>query len=112
MAIPTKVVLFIENDLYIEIDGLHDGLDAAAYFNTATVTATLKDRDGDVVTGINGLTLSYVAASNGKYRGIVQETFNTTLGGGYKLEIVANQSGTVGKWVIPAEVKIRTGQNE
>jgi len=112
MAIPTKVTLFIENDMYVEIDELHDGLDDASYFNAATVTATLKDRDGDIVPEVNAITLSYVVASNGMYRGPIQETFNPTLGGGYKLEIVAVQSGIQGKWVIPAEVKVRTGNNE
>jgi len=112
MAIPLKVILFVDNDMFVEIDQLHDGLDVLTYFNAATVTATLKDRDGVVVTGVNGITLTYVAASNGTYRGAIQETFNPTLGGGYKLEIIAVQSGVQGKWVIPAEVKIRTGNNE
>lgn len=112
MAIPIKVTLFIQNDMFVEIDELHDGLDALTYFNAATVTATLKDRSGVVVTGVNGIVLNYIAASNGKYRGAIQETFNPTTGGGYKLEIVAVQSGVQGKWVIPAEVKIRTGNNE
>jgi hypothetical protein len=112
LSIPKKVFLFIENDMFVEIDELHDGLDALTYFNAATVTATLKDRDSNVITGVNGITLTYVVASNGKYRGPIQETFNPTLGGGYKLEIVAVQGGVQGKWVIPAEVKIRTGNNE
>ena len=111
MAIPEKVTIFIENDSYVEIV-IHDGLDEDTYFNAATVTATLKDRSGTVVTGINGLTLTYVLASNGMYRGIVQESFNPTLGGGYKLELVAIESGVQGKLVLPAEVKVRTGQDE
>lgn len=110
MAIPTKVILFIENDMYVEIDELHDGLNPTSYFNAATVTATLKDRDGNIVPEVDNITLVYVAASNGKYRGAIQETFEPTLGGGYNLEIVAVQGGVQGKWVIKAEVKIRTGQ--
>lgn len=112
LSIPVKVTLFIENDAFIEIDELHDGLVPATYFNAALVTATLKNRAGTVVDGVDGITLSYIAASNGKYRGAVQESFNPATGGGYKLEIVAIQAGVQGKWVLPAQVKIRTGQDE
>lgn len=110
MTIPEEVIIFIENDAFLEIDELHDGLVPASYFNSATVTATLRDSAGAAVTGINGITLSYIAASNGKYRGSIQETFNAPIGGGYKLELVAIQAGVQGKWVIKAKVKIRTGQ--
>jgi len=110
MAIPTKVTLFIENDMYVVIENLHDGLDDSFYFNTATVTATLKDREGVVVPEVDGITMSYLSATNGNYRGAIEETFSPTLGGGYNLEILAIQGGVQGKWTIKAEVKIRTGQ--
>ena len=112
MSIPTEVILFVDNDLYVEIDGLHDGLTPTSYFNAATVSATLRDSTGTAVTGATNITLNYVPASNGKYIGSIQESFNPPIGSGYKLEITAIQSGIQGKWTIKAKVKIRTGQDE
>lgn len=107
MAIPSKLTLYKLNDQYIQIEGLVDGLNSASFFNAATVTATLKDRSGNIVTGVNAVTLSYVAATNGNYRGAIQETFDPTAGGGYTLYIDAVQSGVVGHWEIKTEVKVR-----
>lgn len=106
MAFPSKVTLYKLNDNYIEIDGLSDGLDPTTYFNAATITATLKDSSGNNVTGATNISLSYVASSNGKYRGTVQETFNPSVGS-YTLHIDASQGGIVGHWEVPASVKIR-----
>ena len=108
MAFPSKVILYKLNDNFIEIDGLADGLDAANYFNAATITATLKDSAGVNVAGIIALPLTYVSASNGKYRGAVQEAFDPPAGGGYSLIIDASQGGVVGRWAVKTDVKVRT----
>jgi hypothetical protein len=106
MAVPSKLILYKKNDQYVEISGLADGL-TAAYMNAATVTATLKARDGTNVTGLTNITLSYVAASDGVYRGQVAETFDPTAGGGYTLHIDATQGSTTAHLEIPVEIKIR-----
>jgi hypothetical protein len=105
MAIPTEIILYQKNDQYIEIDGIASGLDGS-FMNAATVTATLVDADGAVVGGLEELTLTYVAASDGKYRGQVQETFNPAVGT-YTLIIEADEGGVVGHWEIKCKVKIR-----
>lgn len=106
MAVPSRIILYQKNDQFIEIDGLKDGL-AGTFVNNATVTATLKDRSGVVVSEVNNLTLVYVAASNGKYRGLVEDTFNPTRGGGYTLVVEADQAGTKLHLEIPVEVRVR-----
>ncbi len=106
MAVPSKLVLYQSNDQYIEIDQLADGI-TGAFVNGATVTVTLKDSAGAIVTGISSLALSYVAASSGKYRGQVEDTFNPTKGGGYILHVNADNGGLKLHLEIPVEIKIR-----
>jgi hypothetical protein len=105
MAFPTEIILYQKNDQYIEIDGIASGLDGS-YMNTATVTATLVDSDGAVVGGIEEMPLAYVAASDGQYRGQIQETFNPAVGT-YTLIVEADQGGIVGHWEIKCKVKVR-----
>jgi len=114
MAIPTKLTFNQDNDQVIRITELHNGLDAADFFTTATVTATLRNRDGDDVTGVIDLPLTYVPDPGGDpdwlegtYQGQVEETFHPDLGGGYELQITSTQGSTVGNWFIKAEVKVR-----
>lgn len=107
MAVPSKIILYQLNDQFIEIDGLADSL-SLAFQNSATVTATLKDRSGAPVTGLTNVTLNYVASSSGIYRGAVPATFNPTKGGGYTLVIDANNNaGAKAHLEIAAEVQIR-----
>jgi hypothetical protein len=107
MAIPEKLTLYQLNDMFIEIDGLADGLDPGTFYNAATVIATLKDRDGVDVPGCIGVTLSYLPASNGNYRGIVDDPFDPPAGGGYTLILDTDQGGIKGHFEIKAEVKVR-----
>jgi hypothetical protein len=102
-----KLTFYKINDQYIEIAGLEDGLAPGTFFNAATVVATLKDREGNVVPEVDGIVCSYVALSNGVYRGPVQESFDPTPGGGYQLFVTASQGGVVGNWTNPAVVEIR-----
>lgn len=99
MAVPTKITLYQNNDQFIEVDNLADGLTGTP-FNAATVTATLVDTNGlngakgATVTGFP-LTLTYVAASVGVYRGKVLFTTVATLKvGGYTMKFDALQAGT------------------
>jgi len=105
VAIPSKLILTQKNDQIIEIDGLQDAL-TLAYVNNAVATATLKDSTGASVTGLTGVTLSYVSGSNGKYRGQVEETFSPALGN-YVLHVDANSGGVVLHIEIKTSVKVR-----
>ena len=114
MALPTKLLLVRLNDQFVEIDGLQDAV-TLAYYNNATVSATLVDQNNDAVPGLSALPMPYVSGSNGNYRGLVEQTFNPPLGGGYTLQITASVIGgsgpdgtTDGYWEIPTQVVART----
>lgn len=117
MAIPPKLYLTIGNDQYIELDGLQDAVSLSYQDNNATVTATLYDLNdaiavnADGSAALSGIEMSYIAGSQGSYRGLVDSTFNPPLGGGYTLNIVATVPGgadpsgnTQGEWFIPIQV--------
>jgi len=113
MAIPSEVVMFRLNDQFIEIDGLVDPTTGTA-INGATVTATLVDESGAQVPSLTNVALTYIAGSAGNYRGLVEQTFNPSLGSGYTLTIKASAPGqgpdnTVDLYLeIPARVAPRT----
>lgn len=74
------------------LTGLTDSI-TSTYVNDATVTCVLKDKcSGDTLATV---TLAYVAASNGNYRGILSAAVTSTLTSGqfYVLEITST-SGT------------------
>lgn len=90
------LTLFNGADNLIRLDALKL-VSTDAYQNSATVTMTLKDPDGASVSGATGLTLAYVAASNGRYEGTIPysvELTNTTPDAPYSLELTT-VSGSV-----------------
>lgn len=83
---------YITSDNTIYLNGLIlEG--EATYENDATVTGQLTDTAGANITG-GGITFSYVASSNGQYKGILPDTLSLTRGTEYWLTITATaQSG-------------------
>lgn len=93
--------LFVGCDNLVEWDGLYDRaamIDAgrtepiaADYINDATVEFVLKPAAGgsNVATG----SCSYVASSNGFYRGTIEDGTTLTVGTKYALEVTATASG-------------------
>lgn len=64
---------FVANTNVLDLTGLKEEL-TDAYINNATVTVTIKDADGNNVTGETWpFTMNYVAASDGNYRAFVSE---------------------------------------
>jgi hypothetical protein len=59
---------FIGDDMTVAVDGLHDCY-SEEYLNAATISAQLKDSDGDAL-GSPG-SIAYVDDSDGDYVGIV-----------------------------------------
>ena len=106
MAIPARIILYQSNDQTVEVDKLKDRL-TGSYLNAATVTATLYDSGGSAVTGLNALALAYVASSNGKYRGNVEETFAPALGDNYEIWFTGNQGSSYFHLEIPVSVQAR-----
>ncbi len=83
----TVQILFRNNDHLLTLTGLQDSSDLS-FVNDATVTATVKDINGNDVTGIVWpLTLAYVAASNGNYEVVLDKAIVITPGIEYVTEI-------------------------
>lgn len=84
----------------MELDGLQNAADDS-YLNAATVSVTIKDSAGVNVTGETWpKTMSYVAASNGKYRATVSDAMAIVPGRAYTAHITAEASGLTGNWQI------------
>lgn len=78
--------IFVNSDTLIELAPLQRTA-TGAYVNTATVVMTLKDADEAVV--VADVSLPYVADSDGKYQGTLQNTLSLTVGAKYFLEVTA-----------------------
>jgi len=68
-------MLVVGSDALITLQGLYDNI-SGNYANSATVTGELLDDDGTQVTTFN---LSYVAASDGNYQGVLLASVTTGL---------------------------------
>lgn len=85
-------VLLIGNDQVLKVLGVQDAI-TEAYINDATVTARIKLRGNEVDGQSWPLTLSYVAASNGNYQGLLQDTIDLQPDRPYTIEIRIEGSG-------------------
>ncbi len=95
---PLAYVMFEDNDMLVEVDGLQDSSDDS-YLNAATVTATLKDENGAEVSGQSmPITLGYVAASNGKYQGVLDAAVDLDEGDTGTIEISAAEGTLEAFW--------------
>lgn len=104
-------VLLHANDNLIEVLGVQRQ-DTDAYLNGATVTVTLMDAfSGVSITGqVWPMTLSYVAGSNGDYRGTINYNASLTKG----LDVIADVTvdggaGLRGHAQVPAKVIVNRG---
>jgi len=99
---------FIENDNLLTVDGVQDTTDDS-FINTATVTASLKDAAGVDVPGQTfPLALTYVAASDGKYQGLLEDTLTLAVQTPYTLTIdIDAGAGLIGKFEIPFDAITR-----
>lgn len=88
----TRKPLPINSDVYVEFLGARDSADDS-YLNSGTCTyalylaPTTPGGSRTAVTGGTG-TLSYVAASNGNYRGVIESTITGTLTKGLPYDVV------------------------
>ena len=89
------------NTIEVELIGLKDASDNS-YINDATVTATIHEEDGTTeVTGETWpISLAYVTASNGDYRGVVSADSNIVARTKYQITISATDAdGNKGEWI-------------
>jgi hypothetical protein len=101
--------LYWKNDTLLELRSLRNEV-TKQFVNNATVTAVIKQNsDGSEIGGATWpLTLSYVAASNGLYRGIVESDVNVEVGDLLDLEITVTAPGNLdGFFKLPLLVKER-----
>jgi hypothetical protein len=94
-------VLFKDNDHVLELAGLVDTV-GGEFVNSATVTFTLYDSTDTEVTGQSWpATMSYVTASDGKYRATINNTLPLVVGSRYYASVdVDAGSGLVGTWKV------------
>lgn len=92
-------ILLVGNDQVIELLGARDAV-TGDYLNSKTVTCTVKDSDGVNVSGETWpITLSYIAASNGDYRGTLEDGLALEDGNTYIVEVhIDAGSDLIGFW--------------
>ncbi len=90
--------IFRDNDHILRLDELKDvGLDS--FINDASVVATLKDADGNDVSGQTWpATMTYVVASDGRYEATLENALDIDPGTFYEAFIVATKDSLVGTW--------------
>lgn len=99
--------LFIDNDMRLTLDELRDP--DGAYINTATVTVTLLDFSGEEVDGETWpVSLDYVADSDGKYQGILDDAIELENGEIYTLAVDAVDGDSKGHWELAVKATTRT----
>lgn len=99
---------YVDNDNLIAVSGLTNEA-SGSYINDAAVTCTLYDDDAAEVAGQTWpLTLSYVADSDGIYRGTLEYDLAMTNDTKYLIKIDADGgTGLIGHYEIPVFARTR-----
>lgn len=98
--------IFVGNTNLIELTGLSDPLTDTPIID-ATVTVTIKDREGEDVEGQTWpLSLAYVPDSDGDYRATIGPQVDLAAGDLYVIEIVA--VATQGTLAFTDRIRART----
>ena len=102
------LLAYVANDNQLRVDGLRDADDA--YLNSATVTCTgVTDADGNAVSGDTfPKTLTYVSASDGNYRGTLQQTLALEADQIYTATITVDGGGLQATFAVPFVARART----
>jgi hypothetical protein len=87
-------VLSINSTNLVRLDALTNS-SSGSFVNSATVTFSLKDAGGNIVGGLSGVSMPYVASSNGRYEGTIPNSTALTLNALYTIEITATASSLV-----------------
>lgn len=100
-------IAYVENDNIIELDRLRDVDDN--YINNATVTcAEIRPAAGgdDILGG--SVTLTYVTASDGRYRATLQDTLAFVVDTEYEAIVTVDGGGLQAKFHVPFVARKRT----
>ena len=104
----SQITIYRNNDNLVENPTPMTRASTGAYVNDASVTMTLKDANGDAVSGASSLSLTYVTDSNGRYQGTIPYTVSLTAGAVYTLEITGTSGSTRAFWTLSVSVVNRT----
>jgi len=74
-------------DNAVQLRGLRNTDDPATFVDDGTLTFTLKDMDGDAVSGAENISMTYETDSDGVYVGLVQQSVSLTIHTHYFLEV-------------------------
>lgn len=101
-------ILYTGNDTVIEVAGLKNEV-TGAFLNSAAVTATLVDAEGDQVAGETWpKTLTYVTGSDGIYRATLPYTMSLVPSGRYVAQISVNAgAGLRASFALPCVARPR-----
>lgn len=102
------LLAYVDNDNQLRVDGLRDADDT--YINDATVSCTgVVDADGNAVSGDTfPKTLTYVAASDGNYRGTLQQALALEADATYTATITVDGGGLQAQFEVPFTARART----
>jgi hypothetical protein len=102
-------VIAIGSDNLVRLDALTN-VSTGAYVNNAVVTYTLIDSTGAVI--LSNQTMPYVAASNGRYEGIIPNVTTVTMAVNalYTVQITATSGATVLFRKMSCQAKFRSNQ--
>ena len=86
-------ILYVGEDNLVQWLGMTSSVDGS-YINDATVAGVLKRQSGEIVA--DGITLAYVAGSNGDYRGEIDQSITLVHNARYTLELSAESQSREG----------------
>lgn len=101
-------VLYVGNDMLLDLARLRDAIDGS-YLDTATVTVTLTDANGNPVVGESWpLELAYVEDSLGTYRATLRDTLVLAPNGRYLAAVtVTAGEGRTARWIMDCIARTR-----
>lgn len=101
----TAQIIYVKNDMLIELIGLQDVI-SLVFQNTGTVVANIHDKDDTLIIG--PISMAYVAASDGDYRGTIEDSAAFISGKLYTAKVSADASGGLkGYWELPLRAETR-----
>ena len=102
-----RLLAYVENDNVLEVDKLTD-VDGT-YVNNATVTCTeiRPAAGGDDILG-GPVTLTYVTASNGRYRATLQDTLALVADVAYEAIVTVDATALQAQFHVPFTARKRT----
>ncbi len=93
MTVTLSNALYIGNTMVAELRGLQKQV-AGTYANSASLTITIEDTDGNDVSGETWpVTMSYVSGSDGIYRANLSSSLGVTAGENYVAHYEGSQDG-------------------